>query len=391
MNASVQSAVAPESPVRPTPELRSIPITGEVSEVAKLAKQKLDMIIDAGRANAARVVERVLGSTPEDTLVRGNSLDVHTNGEALKLATTDSSWSLHSNAFGQICERIGLPLSFAKDLHSADAVDRGTVVRDNAWRRNLLETNFRELLRHGPERHLIRSISGEARAVLSDRYRRLDSRPLLDAFIGACGEFGAVPYEGLATELSAAVRAIVPTVFEPVTGEFLVLGLSWQNSDFGTRAYSMSAFTLRLVCLNGMVGANELKQVHLGGRLPDDISFSARTYELDTKTMVSATADVVRSALDTRVIERKLDVVRRAHSEEVDWTSAWRRVARDLGKAEQKTLRDTFEGQDVINLPPGKTTWRLSNALSWMAHQADSDERRLDLERLAGAVLPETR
>ena len=389
MNASFQSTVAHESPVRPTPELRSVPFASQVSEVAKAAKQKLEMLIDTGRANTARVVERVLGLTPEDTLVRGNCLEVHTTGEALTLATGNSSWSLHSNAFGQLCERIRFPLSFAKDLQVIDEVDRGTVVRDNSWRRQLLETNVRELLRNGPERHLIRSVTGQARGVLSDRFRRLDSRPLLDAFIGACGALGAVPYEGFATELSAAVRAIVPTVFEPVTGEFLVLGLSWQNSDFGTRAYSMSAFTLGLVCLNGMVGANELKQVHLGGRLPDDVSFSARTYEFDSKTMASATADVVRSALDTRAIERKLDVVRRAHSEEVDWSSAWRRVARDLGKAEQKTLRDTFEGQDVINLPPGRTTWRLSNALAWMAHQADSDERRLDLERLAGVVLQE--
>jgi hypothetical protein len=183
----------------------------------------------------------------------------------------------------------------------------------------------------------------------------------------------------------------VPKVVEPVPGEYLVFGLAWQNSDFGTRAYSLSAFMLRLVCLNGMVGANELKQVHLGGRLPDDMAFSDKTYQLDTKTMASATRDVVKSALDGRSIEQKLQIVARAHAEEVDWSSAWRRVSRELNKTEQKALKESFEGPDVINLPAGKTTWRLSNALSWMANQAQDGERKLDLERLAGAVLPEAK
>jgi hypothetical protein len=33
--------------------------------------------------------------------------------------------------------------------------------------------------------------------------------------------------------------------------------------------------------------------------------------------------------------------------------------------------------------------WRLSNAISWVAGQTDDPERKLDLQKIAGSVLPE--
>jgi len=39
-------------------------------------------------------------------------------------------------------------------------------------------------------------------------------------------------------------------------------------------------------------------------------------------------------------------------------------------------------------LPPGNTTWRLSNAVSWVAGKMNDSERKLDLMKAAGALLP---
>ena len=348
--------------------------------VALLARQNLERAVQSGRTSTARVLEQIMTRVPDDSLVSGTALDFQVSPAAVQMTAGSSGWSLHRNALDQLSTRLGIPTGYVRGLQ--------TNGDDSDWRARLLEHNLRELAHRQSERHLVRSVQGEARAILSDRFRRLDSRPLLDAFVGACAEVEAGPYEGLASDLSASVRAIVPEVFEPVAGECMVFGLSWSNSDYGTRAYSISSFMLRLVCLNGMLGQNQLRQVHLGGRLPEHLALSAETYDLDTRTLVSATRDVVRGALGELAIEERLGIIRAAHEREVDWASAWRRVTRELTKDEQKTAKAAFDGPEVLQLPEGKTPWRLSNVISWMANSAEP-ERKLDLQRLAGTVLSE--
>jgi len=73
-----------------------------------------------------------------------------------------------------------------------------------------------------------------------------------------------------------------------------VVGLAQTNSDFGCGSYSISAFCLRLVCVNGLITESAMKEIHLGGKLPDAIEFSAETYAKDTDALVSATRDIVR-------------------------------------------------------------------------------------------------
>ena len=38
-------------------------------------------------------------------------------------------------------------------------------------------------------------------------------------------------------------------------------------------------------------------------------------------------------------------------------------------------------------LPEGKTAWRFSNALSWVAGQTNNADRKLDLQRAAGVAI----
>jgi len=62
-------------------------------------------------------------------------------------------------------------------------------------------------------------------------------------------------------------------------------------------------------------------------------------------------------------------------------------ATRTLPKAAQRTILDAFDSEDVINLPPGRTAWRASNAVSWVARHTEEPELRLDLERAAGALV----
>ena len=43
---------------------------------------------------------------------------------------------------------------------------------------------------------------------------------------------------------------------------------------------------------------------------------------------------------------------------------------------------------DIENMPAGQTRWRLAQAVSWIAGKTEDEERRLDLMRVAGNLVP---
>jgi hypothetical protein len=353
-------------------------ISDIIPNAALEARSKLESIVAKGVANTGPLVERILSECPEDRIVNGRALRFECDHQAnLILTAKDEHFSVHKNAFSQLVERAGVPFSYADKLRDTE----------NPWKRTLLEHTLHQHYMHKGGRFLLRSVAGQARGFLSDHYRRLDSRPLLEAFVTACQSVNAVPFEGVANEIRTSVRAIVPQVFEPVPGEAMVFGLSWNNSDYGAGTYGISAFVLRLVCLNGMMGESAMKQVHLGGKLPEDFAFSQRTYAADTKTMSLATGDVVRAALAPAATERRINAIKAAHSVETDWRRAFGKVGSMLTKLEEKAARDAFESEDTVFLPPGKTMWRASNALSWVANTAKDPERKLELQQAAGKVI----
>ena len=66
-----------------------------------------------------------------------------------------------------------------------------------------------------------------------------------------------------------------------------------------------------------------------------------------------------------------------------------RGIAKLLFGDDADRVLDLFEGNDVVNLPPGNTVWRLSNAVSWLAQGKNlSTDRKLELERVAGELIP---
>jgi hypothetical protein len=292
----------------------------------------------------------------------------------------DKTRPLTDFAFGQLLEKAGVPRAYARDLVDGEPVE--------TWRGPLLETIIGTHLANSKDRFLVRSVGERTHGVLSDRFRRVDCRPMLESFVSACKSVGAEPVSGHSTETRVAVRAIIPRIYEPVPGEAVAFGLHWQNSDFGNGSYHVTAFMLRLACLNGMVGEKALREVHSGGRLAENVDWSTKTLSATEQALSLQTADVVRGTLGAGSIETQLAKIRSVHETETDFKTAWAKVGKTLGKADQDAARAVFESADVVNVPAGKTMWRFANALSWVAN-ADgvSEERKLDLQAVAGKLV----
>jgi hypothetical protein len=356
-------------------------ITRHSSTSAEADKYRaiLQKRIDAGTARAAEVIEHVHAHQPKDQVVRTRAVNFFPSEGKLQVGIDGASLTASDYALGQLASRAGVPTAYLRELAEPGASE---------WKVDLAATI---LARHysnedATQRMLARSVNGQLRGWLSDKYRRLDSRPLIDALAVEAQAVGAIPVDGTATETRCALKVILPTILEPVPGEFLVLGCEWSNSDYGNGTHSIRGFALRVACLNGMTRENMLRQVHIGGRLDETIEFSDRTYRLDTATSVSALRDTVRGALGPKGVESILSNIRSAHER----TFSAKELAGVVGKATDKktakSIEDAYGSEDVINLPAGQTAWRASNAISWIARNTTDAEKRLDLERLAGSV-----
>lgn len=373
--------------------------TEAASAAAKQGRIKMEELIHRGRTGTEAVVATIQNASITDKVVPAPRLRLHHDPDEngpFKLAVVDPVANgygytsgdeavLHPHAYGQLLQDLGLPKRYADGLMYDEA-------KGSEWGRKLVAHSANEILSHRTkQRNLLRidnNGGNRIKGFLSDKFRRLDSRPLCDAFLGACTEFGLMPYEGVASETKCRVRAVLPRVFEPIPNEVMVFGLEFGNSDYGDGGVVVNLWCMRVWCTNLAVVTQGLRQVHLGRALPDDIALSQRTYELDAKTVASAVKDITGELIGPNRVHATLAGIASAGDETVKSRGGMEALLKGLSKEESRQVSDLFNGGDVVNMPPAPTVYRLSNAVSFFAQRPGlTADRRLELQSHAGKML----
>lgn len=288
----------------------------------------------------------------------------------------DRKLEVHDNALQQAASLAEVPASYVELLRHNDP--------------ELLAHNLNRRFAAKPDsRQLVRSVRGKALAILSDKYRRIDGRPVLEEVTKAAKRFKLAPMGGSATDVRHHLRLALPQVFEPVPGEFVMFGLNWSSSDFGRGALDIGDFFLRVFCNNGAVTESHIHQIHLGKRIEDTEGIlSERTLQLDTMTALSAVRDVINARMDPAKIEERVNLVRLAAQKELTPGNVDAFLKKFLKKEQVQAAREAFLSPDIEMLPQGSNVWRLSNTLSWLANTTTANrEQALDFQELAGKVL----
>lgn len=358
-----------------------------LGETAKRFKAQLEDTITKSQGSAMDIIERVVAEQPRDRIVNSHAMTFATGEDGTVLLGTKDrrakghfQESLHKHALTQTCERAGIPQTYLNRLLT------------RPYGTGLLIENLTKIYeKEDNQRFLVRSVGENIRGVLSDSFRRMDSRPIIEAFASTCKEVGAVPVEGVGGDLRWAVKAVLPMVFQPSTKagteELVAFGAQLSNSDFGSGALSLRVYMLRVICTNYATLDESLRQVHLGKRLDDSIEFSSETYNYDTKTMVSALKDIVKGVLSPTKINATVALVGKALEERIDPKQAWQELPKlGLLKGDVEAVKNIFNDGGVTELPAGTTVARMANAISWFAKSAEP-ERRLELEQAAGQYM----
>lgn len=306
------------------------------------------------------------------------------SGESrLMMNMPDGQFSLHDNAIAQLADRMGIPQRYLRSLASGEPwaimLAAHMLNQHSDWTQR--------------SRVLVRTVGNQVRGVLSDSYRRLNSVEILTAFVQEAAGQGAVISDAYMNDTKVWAETILPT---PVTvptknnGDVIIFaGARFSTSDYGDGAVDMRAFMLNGACLNGMVRESVMKQVHLGSKLPDNLALSQQTYELDTKTTVSAVQDLTRGLFSADTIKRKAYEIQGASEMEVDLDHELKKLTgngwllKQEGKEVEKILMRNNPDDGVQG---GATLWKLTQAITAHAREL-SPERSRELHEISGELL----
>lgn len=303
----------------------------------------------------------------------------YSNGE-FNVHMDEDKYHLHNNALTQLSYLFGIPASYSKKL------------LETKWGRDLLQEVFTEHNNNCTRsRMLVRSVDNEIRGVLSDKYRRLDSRMLYEKFLTVAKEKGAVPIEAHYSKVKQYMTVVFPRVFEVNTENngtvYMALGARIANGDYGNSALHLNSFMMQCVCTNGMVGTSALSAKHLGKRLSADLQLSQKTYNLDTRTMASSIYDITGNLLSQDTMLENIRKMKSASNEIIDMDMAIKKLPKEIYKEEVESIKSILLSGDEERGVYGKPTkWKLSQAITAAANDIGGT-RKQDLDEIAGKFL----
>ena len=382
------------------------------SKKLKDAVERLQQRIRLGAASQQAVLERAAKTIIKDRLVPPKAFTFFTQSigvvKGAYLGTGPQGAddladvvAIHPHALRQMAAVAGMPGSYVTKLQNRSHDEKDT------WPTDLACHNLNELFTKGtfktrrgePARYLHRVVNGEVRGFLSRIFnRKLGTLNLLRPFIERCQTYQAGPVEASTTDTRASLKYMLPHVFEPVDGEFVAIGVTYSNSDFGDGSRSIASTFMRISA--GTIGLVESStRRHIGSIITDDeleVSDEAQDKELEAQQLV--VRDLVDKHLKPESVERILTAIRVAHEQELPWHRLEVLLNKVLQKKEVQDVRTMLSNNasDIIDLPPVRqdgqgdpiaSAWWAANVLGIMASKTEDASKRAELQGLAGSLV----
>lgn len=240
---------------------------------------------------------------------------------ALRIKGESADYPLTETGHDTIATRLNIPTRYYERMR-ADAPA-------------LLSFNVNEWLRQegaqGASR-MVRTLDGNARAVLSDRYKRLDNHEFLMTVLPVLMESSkrdGTMLDVKSTEITER-RMYVQITFDGLdakfqvnrqgrkVGEVVKAGLVLKNSEvgYGCREINFLAYTLS--CTNGMILPRNIGSFttrHIGGRQGNGQIFalSQEAQEADAHAFALATRDAVQQMVSRDTLQALVDQMKKAN------------------------------------------------------------------------------
>ena len=253
----------------------------------------------------------------------------------------------------------------------------------------LLAKNIQWWTERSTDRRMIRTLDGNVRGVLSDRYRRLDNHELLTAMLPILLEMRADIKDCEITDRKLYLKFIIHQIEGEVKkGDIVTLGGIISNSEIGFGSLNIQPLVLRKVCDNGLI-INELatKKYHVGRKVKDDvidINYSDETNTALDKAFWLTTRDTIKEVASQVTMDKVLKRMKASAGMVIKDPQ----VAMELTST-KLNLNETESNSVLTHLINGGdlTNWGMLNAVTRAAQDVESYDRSIELESLASMML----
>ena len=256
----------------------------------------------------------------------------------------------------------------------------------------LLGMNVNHWFKNNHERRLIRTLDGSARALLSDRYHRIDNEHIAEVILPVLAEVEGLKVVSCEiTERRMYIKAVNERLQADVkVGDTVEAGVMITNSEVGAGAVVIAPLVHRLICLNGMVvNDHKFRRNHVGAQADTSEAvyemLSDEALQADDKAILLKARDVVRASLDSALFEQTVAKMRAATEGEImaDPVKAIEKLGQKVSLLEgEKTsvLAHLIQGGDL-------SRYGMLNAVTRAAQDVESYDRSTDLEQIGGTIL----
>ena len=324
-----------------------------VVELNRQNDAKKDFIVDAGALSMG-----VDGSVP--------SLYVNNGGGNL------TQYGVNSIAHRQLGQFLKIPAAYYDRMKTENP---GLLAQNvNTWLDDM-----------GGTKRMLRTMDGSARALLSERYRRIDNYEIASAVLPIIGSLNGARVESCdLTDERMYIKVVDPkTTAEVKVGDVVQAGVIVTNSEVGSGSVNVKPLIFRLVCKNGMVAQDgAMRKYHVGraNEANEDLSiYRDETIIADDKAFIMKLEDSVRAAVSQASFKRIVSQMQEATEARIKPDTVPQVVelaSKEYGftEAEGKgILGHLIEGGDL-------SLYGLANAVTRQAQDVESYDRSTELE-----------
>lgn len=310
------------------------------------------------------------------------------NGPGPLLNVGDQPFAINPLAHQQLAEYTSIPKAYYDQM--MQKAPELLVSNVNHWLSSKVD-----------DKRLVRTLDGNVRALLSDRYRPLDNADLAEAVLPVLMERDLMIVSCEITERRLYIKAFDRRIEREIKAkgtdpahtflkDVVAAAICISNSDVGAGALSVAAGLYTGGCTNfAAFNDSRMRKYHIGGKALD----SADVYTLltdSTKKLTDAaiwaqTKDVVASAFDRVRFDALVDRVQETAEHKItgDVVEVVNVTGEQFGftKGErQSVLKHLIEGGNL-------SRYGLFNAITRAAEDADDYERASEFERAGGKVI----
>lgn len=315
----------------------------------------------------------------KDVIVDLRSLDVSQNDRVVYPDLHYAGgqyYQMNDNSLNHLCNRLEIGTRY---ISKCLTVSQELVTHNlNFW---IKKNKNKKLMLRTIEGHDINRV----RAIMSDRYKRIDSDVVANSCLSKLMDMNAELKYSYYDRDNMNITAVLPKLEgEVVEGDFVQGGITITNSEIGNGSLIVKPFIYRLVCTNGMVAPEYLNQFyakHVGKMIID--------VEQDDqwKVIVDKMGQQLELVSNPELFQENVDKLKQATEQKIN-SHQIEVLAKKHGLSDEERS-GVFER---LNHYYGETfvtsKYDVANAITNIANDENkSDERARYLQELGGLVI----